>query len=61
MEYMARLPPIRKEFQLVMIPHIPPMISTLDIISLPKAFAMASAVTRPVPACEAAISDGFIT
>ena len=44
-----------------MIPHIPPIISTLDIISLPKALAMASAVTRPLPAWEAEMSDGLIT
>ena len=46
-EYMARLPPIRKEFQLVMMPQRPPIMRTLAMIELPKATAMASAVTRP--------------
>ena len=32
MEYMARLPPMRKEFQLVTMPHMPPTISTLAMI-----------------------------
>lgn len=47
MEYMARLPPMRKEFQLVMMPQRPPMMRTLAMMELPKATAMASAVTRP--------------
>ena len=47
MEYIARLPPMRKEFQLVMMPQRPPMMRTLAMMELPKATAMASAVTRP--------------
>ena len=49
MEYMARLPPIMNEFQLVMMPHMPARISTFAMMVLWKAFAMASAVTRPLP------------
>ena len=40
---------IRKEFHDVIIPHIPPTMITLAIIFVPKALAMASAVTSPVP------------
>ena len=47
MEYKARLPPIRKEFQLVIMPHKPPIIKTLAIASLLKAMDIASAVTKP--------------
>ena len=61
MEYIARLPPNKKEFQLVTIPHIPPTINTFDMILLWNAFAIASAVTSPDPACEDEISDGLIT
>ena len=53
MEYIARLPPIKKEFQLVKIPHIPPTMRTLAMMVLLKANAMASADTRPVPFIEA--------
>ena len=61
MEYIARLPPMRNEFQLVTIPHMPPTIRTFDIILLLNAFAMASAVTRPDPSMDAATSDEFMT
>ena len=62
MEYMARLPPIRKEFQLVTIPQRPPMISTFAMTLLLKARAIASAVTRPEPeSVEAASCSGDIT
>lgn len=55
MEYMARLPPIMNEFQLVRMPHMPARISTFAMMLLWKAAAMASAVTKPVPLAEAAI------
>ena len=61
MEYKAREPPIIKEFQEVMIPHIPPTIITFAITDVLNATAMASAVTRPVPVCDAAMASGFNT
>ena len=45
----------------VMIPHIPPTMMTFAITAVPNAFAIASAVTSPVPASELRISDGFST
>jgi len=61
MEYKAREPPIIKEFHEVTIPHIPPTMMTFAITDVPKAFAMASAVTRPVVLWESAISAGSRT
>ena len=62
MEYMARLPPIMKEFHEVTTPHRPPTISTLAMTSVWKARAMASAVTRPLPEfSDCAMAAGFST
>ena len=49
MEYMARLPPIMKEFQEVTTPHRPPTMSTLAMTEVLNATAIASAVTKPLP------------
>ena len=49
LDVYKRQPPRRKEFHDVIIPHIPPTMITLAIIFVPKAWAMASAVTSPVP------------
>ena len=48
-EYNAREPPSKNEFQLVNTPHIPPMMATLAIIILSKAFDRATAETKPSP------------
>ena len=61
MEYIAREPPSKKEFQDVTIPHIPPTIITFAMIFVLNAAAIASAVTSPVASCDAIISPGFIT
>ena len=61
MEYMARLPPIMNEFQLVRMPHIPARINTFAMMVLWNAAAMASAVTKPVPLLDAAIWSPVIT
>ena len=44
-----------------MMPHIPPTMMTLAMTEVLKASAIASAVTRPVPACEAVIVPEFMT
>ena len=58
---MAREPPIMNEFHEVMMPHIPPTMMTFAMTEVLKASAIASAVTRPVPACEAVIAPEFMT
>ena len=52
MEYIAREPPIKKEFQDVIIPHIPPTITTFAMIFIQNAVPIASAVTSPVASCD---------
>ena len=47
---------MRKEFQLVTMPHMPPMMMTFAMVAEERALAMASAVTRPVPLSAARIS-----
>ena len=44
-----------------MIPHIPPTIITFAMTDVLNATAMASAVTRPVPVCDAAMASGLNT
>ena len=52
--------PSKKEFQLVRIPHIPPMIATFAITILLNIFPIASAATKPLAFIETVISSGLI-